>query len=191
MARLHLSCPLFLSQNNGTLIDADTAAEFPVKTFASGPVNSMTGAAFLAGLDYKTPPLQADSMEPQIIVVDIGGTTTDVCALSSSGFPRQASGFVEVAGVRTAFSRPEVIPIGLGGGSKVCIDPQNEVVTIGPASVGHHIQQEARVFGGKTLTASDVVVALGKAQLGDPTLIKDVLSPVLLEKARKQLKKNA
>jgi N-methylhydantoinase A/oxoprolinase/acetone carboxylase beta subunit len=109
----------------------------------------MTGAVFLAGLDYKTPPLGADSTEPQIIVADVGGTTTDVCALSPSGFPRQASGFVEVAGVRTAFSMPEVVSIGLGGGSKVCIDPQNEVVT------------------------------------------SPVLSPVLLEKARKQFKKNS
>jgi N-methylhydantoinase A/oxoprolinase/acetone carboxylase beta subunit len=48
----------------------------------------MIDAAFLAGLDYKTRTLGDDSKEPQINVVDIGGTTTDVCALSSSGFPR-------------------------------------------------------------------------------------------------------
>jgi N-methylhydantoinase A/oxoprolinase/acetone carboxylase beta subunit len=95
---------------------------------------------------------------------------------------------VEVAGVRTAFSMPEVVSIGLGGGSKVYVDPQNETVTIGPASVGQHIHQEAKFFGGEILTSSDIIVALGKAQLGDPTLVKDVLSPILLEKARKQLK---
>jgi hypothetical protein len=95
---------------------------------------------------------------------------------------------VEVAGVRTAFSMPEVVSIDLGGGSKVYVDPQNETVTIGPASVGQHIHQEAKFFGGETLTSSDIIVALGKAQLGDPTLVKDVLSPILLEKARKQLK---
>ncbi|EAT86460.2 hypothetical protein SNOG_06629 [Parastagonospora nodorum SN15] len=189
MARLHLSCPLYLSQNDGTLLDADSAADFPVKTFASGPTNSMTGAAFLAGLDCNTRAAADDSIEPQIIVVDIGGTTTDVCALSPSGFPRQAPGFVEVAGVRTAFSMPEVVSIGLGGGSKVYVDRQSEIVTIGPASVGHHIRQEAKVFGGQTLTSSDIVVALGKARLGDAALVKDVLSPDLLESARKQLKR--
>jgi N-methylhydantoinase A/oxoprolinase/acetone carboxylase beta subunit len=83
---------------------------------------------------------------------------------------------------------PEVVSIGSGGGSKVYVDPQNETVTVGPASVGQHIQQEAKFFGGETLTSSDIIVALGKAQLGDPTLVKDVLSPILLEKARKQLK---
>lgn len=188
MARLGLSCPLYLSQNDGTLIDADTAAEFPIKTFASGPTNSMTGAAFLAGMDCKKQATVDDSVEPQVLVVDIGGTTTDVCALSPSGFPRQAPGFVEVGGVRTAFSMPEVVSIGLGGGSKVQVDPQTERVTIGPASVGHCIQQEAKVFGGQTLTASDIVVALGNAQLGDSALVKDIPDG-LVQGARREMKK--
>ncbi|KAH7346980.1 hypothetical protein BKA66DRAFT_505601 [Pyrenochaeta sp. MPI-SDFR-AT-0127] len=190
MARLKLSCPLYLSQNDGTLIDADTAAEYPIKTFASGPTNSMTGAAFLAGLKNKkrTDGDDDDSVEPQVLVVDIGGTTTDVCALLPSGFPRQAPGFVEIAGVRTAFSMPEVVSIGLGGGSKVRVDPRTDRVAIGPASVGHCIQQEAKVFGGETLTASDIVVALGKAKLGDPALVRDV-EQSLVENAHKEMKK--
>ncbi|KAF5012672.1 hypothetical protein FDECE_1303 [Fusarium decemcellulare] len=191
MARLHLTCPVYLSQNDGTLIDADTAAEYPIKTFASGPTNSMTGAAFLAGLDNQKRAdggSEANSTEPQVLVVDIGGTTTDVCALLPSGFPRQAPGFVEVGGVRTAFSMPEVVSIGLGGGSKVQVDPQTDKVTIGPGSVGHCIQQEAKVFGGQTLTASDIVVALGKAELGDASLVKDIPSNIV-ENSRKELKR--
>jgi N-methylhydantoinase A/oxoprolinase/acetone carboxylase beta subunit len=173
MRRLQLHCPLYLSQNDGTLIDADAAADFPIKTFASGPTNSMTGAAFLAGLD-KPQALQIDektspSDEPQhqVLVVDIGGTTTDVCALLPSGFPRQAPNFVELGGVRTAFSMPEVVSIGLGGGSKVHTDEKTGDVTVGPDSVGHYLTEQALVFGGPTLTTSDVVVASGKAELGD------------------------
>lgn len=181
MSRLRLTCPLYLSQNDGTLIDADTAAEFPIKTFASGPTNSMTGAAFLAGIDQK----QADTAE-QVLVVDIGGTTTDVCALLPSGFPRQAPGFVEVGGVRTAFSMPEVVSIGLGGGSKVRVEKDG--VAVGPGSVGHFIQQEAKVFGGDTLTATDVVVAMGRSQLGDPGLVRNVPATVI-ESARREIKK--
>lgn len=190
MNRLQLTCPLFLSQNDGTLIDAETAAEFPIKTFASGPTNSMTGAAFLAGLDHhkSADESEAEEEEPQILVVDIGGTTTDVCALLPSGFPRQAPGFVEVGGVRTAFSMPEVVSIGLGGGSKVQVDTETRNVTIGPGSVGHCIQKEAMIFGGKTLTASDLVVALGKVNLGDPCLVSDV-APLIVENGRKELKK--
>ncbi|OLN87316.1 Hydantoin utilization protein A 3 [Colletotrichum chlorophyti] len=193
MARLRLACPLYLSQNDGTLIDADTAAEYPIKTFASGPTNSMTGAAFLAGLD-QAKPMKADptepsnnTAEPQVLVVDIGGTTTDVCALLPSGFPRQAPGFVEVGGVRTAFSMPEVVSIGLGGGSKVEACPESGEVTVGPGSVGHFLTEQARVFGGHTLTATDIVVASGKAQLGDPSLINDIPSSTV-DVARRKIK---
>ncbi|EHK27009.1 uncharacterized protein TRIVIDRAFT_79485 [Trichoderma virens Gv29-8] len=177
MDSLRLTCPLFLSQNDGTLIDVETASKYPIKTFASGPTNSMTGAAFLAGLDTKSASASNDNpndaVEPQILVVDIGGTTTDVCALLPSGFPRQAPGFVEIGGVRTAFSMPEVVSIGLGGGSKVEVE-EDGTVRVGPGSVGHFIKKQAKVFGGSTLTATDIVVALGKTDLGDASLIKDV-----------------
>ncbi|KAK4072890.1 uncharacterized protein Triagg1_5567 [Trichoderma aggressivum f. europaeum] len=197
MKRLNLGCPLYLSQNDGTLIDIEAASDLPIKTFAIGPTNSMTGAAFLAsigqghgasnsvhgttnGMSSKdTSPhgtiTNADSSsceQAQILVVGIGGTTTDVCALLPSGFPRQAPGFLEIAGVRTAFSMPEVVSIGLGGGSTVTLDAES--VSVGPASVGHFIQKRAKVFGGSTLTATDVVVAAGKAALGDPSLVHDI-----------------
>ncbi|KAJ6440556.1 hydantoinase [Purpureocillium lavendulum] len=198
MARLNLSCPLYLSQNDGTLIDAEAAADFPIKTFASGPTNSMTGAAFLAGIDQKhdgrpngTASTNGDSNteQEQILVVDIGGTTTDVCALLPSGFPRQAPGFVEFGGVRTAFSMPEVVSVGLGGGSKVSVDKaQPESVSVGPGSVGHFIREQAKIFGGSTLTATDIVVAAGKAELGDSSLIKDIPQSTI-DLARKDIKK--
>jgi N-methylhydantoinase A/oxoprolinase/acetone carboxylase beta subunit len=95
----------FLTQNDGTLMDAAYAERFPVLTFASGPTNSMRGAAFLSGI--------SDG-----IVVDIGGTTTDVGALQR-GFPRPASTSVDVGGVRTNFRMPDVFSIGLGGGALV------------------------------------------------------------------------
>lgn len=195
MARLRLACPLYLSQNDGTLIDADTAAEYPIKTFASGPTNSMTGAAFLAGLD-KVNAVAAgpadvtgdeEKVESQVLVVDIGGTTTDVCALLPSGFPRQAPGFVEIGGVRTAFSMPEVVSIGLGGGSKVDVQPGLEDITVGPGSVGHLLTEQARVFGGSTLTATDIVVASGKAHIGDAGLVRDIPAE-MVEKARRRIK---
>lgn len=50
MAQLQLNCPLYLTQNDGTLTDAATAAELPIRTFASGSTNSMTGAAYLVGV---------------------------------------------------------------------------------------------------------------------------------------------
>ncbi|MGC2525854.1 MAG: hydantoinase/oxoprolinase family protein, partial [Stellaceae bacterium] len=84
-----IAAPLFLTQNDGTVLAADAATALPVVTFASGPTNSMRGAAFLSGL--------ADAM-----VVDVGGTSTDIGQLRR-GFPREANSVVEIGGVRTLF----------------------------------------------------------------------------------------
>ncbi len=145
----------YLTQNDGTLMDAAFAERFPVLTFASGPTNSMRGAAFLSGV-------------AEAIVVDIGGTTTDVGSLHK-GFPRQATVAVEVGGVRTNFRRPDVFSIGLGGGSHVV--ETDKGVKVGPTSVGYRIVTEALIFGGKTLTTSDIVVASGRESLGDPAKV--------------------
>lgn len=159
----------FLTQNDGTLMEAAFAEQFPVLTFASGPTNSMRGAAFLSGV-------------ANAIVVDIGGTTSDVGSLHK-GFPRQATVAVEVGGVRTNFRMPDVFSIGLGGGSLVMDGDRG--ITVGPTSVGYRIVSEAMIFGGTTLTTSDVIVASGKADLGDKGKVAH-LAPDLI--ARTQAK---
>ncbi|MET9342485.1 hydantoinase/oxoprolinase family protein [Nonomuraea sp. NPDC003804] len=150
-----IHAPLYLSQNDGTLMDAEHTRRYPVRTFASGPTNSMRGAAFLADL--------ADCA-----VVDIGGTTTDVGVLSG-GYPRQATGEVDIGGVRTNFRMPDVLSIGLGGGSRVTAEP---ALRIGPDSVGYELTGQALVFGGRVLTATDLAVAAGMAEIGDPSLVR-------------------
>ena len=183
MAQLHLTCPLFLTQNDGTLTDAETAAKYPIKTFASGPTNSMTGAVFLAALDVAGSSLA----DKQTVIVDIGGTTTDICALMPSGFPRQAPAFVEVGGVRTAFSMPEVLSIGLGGGSLVVHDESTGTVTVGPDSVGYQLPEKAMVFGGDTLTATNIVVASGSRDIGEKSRVTSLPEEVV-SKARQRMK---
>ena len=184
MSRLRLDCPLYLTQNDGTLTDAAIAAELPIKTFASGPTNSLMGAAHLQGLDQGDTPLA----DRQVVVVDIGGTTTDVCALLPSGFPRQAPNFVEVGGVRTAFSMPEVHSIGLGGGSHVRFDQSTRKVTVGPDSVAHRLTSDAMVFGGTVMTSTDIVVASSAAEIGDPQRVKSIPVDVITG-AKLQIKK--
>lgn len=164
LAASGLRCPFYLTQNDGTLMGADIAERYPVLTFASGPTNSMRGAAFLSG-----------TMDA--IVVDVGGTTTDVGALTK-GFPRQASVVVEVGEVRTNFRMPDVFSIGLGGGSLVAADG----ATVGPSSVGFRLREQALVFGGGTLTATDIVVAAGAAEVGDRARVAH-LSPELIRSA--------
>ena len=146
---LGITAPLYLTRPDGTLISADFAERYPVLTFASGPANSMRGAAFLPAL--------ADAM-----VVDVGGTTTDVGSLIH-GFPRDAGTAVEIGGVRTNFRMPDVSSIGLGGGALVEKDP----LQVGPRSVGYRLTERSPVFGGDTLTATDIAVAAGVADVGD------------------------
>ncbi|KAH0845037.1 hypothetical protein AYO21_01700 [Fonsecaea monophora] len=179
---LGLSCPLFLTQNDGTIIDADAAEKCPIKTFSSGPTNSMSGAAYLAGLDTEEKKIR----NAQVIVADVGGTTTDVCALLPSGFPRQAGTWVEIGGVRSAFSMPEVLSVALGGGTKV--EERDGKVHVGPESVGHRLLTEGLVFGGNTLTTTDIVVASGHADIGDKSRVKDVPKDIV-SKARLRVKK--
>ena len=62
----------------------------PVLTFQSGPVNSQRGAALLTGLQHA-------------VVIDIGGTTTDVGFIGEGGLPRPAPRTVRFAGAHTNF----------------------------------------------------------------------------------------
>ncbi|KAF8524144.1 Hydantoinase/oxoprolinase [Hysterangium stoloniferum] len=190
MHRLGLSCPLYLTQNDGTLTSAHAAARLPIRTFSSGATNSMRGAAYLSGLSVKDAKISSDKgSEGSIIVVDIGGTTTDVGVLLSNGFPRQAAAFIKVGGVRTNFSMPDVYSIGLGGGSKV--RPIANKVTVGPDSTGYQLLTEGLIFGGKTLTATDIVVADDPSlEIGDRKHVSGgILDSKVLEGAKATIKR--
>lgn len=176
MKSLKLTCPLFLTQNDGTLLDSVAAAQIPIRTFSSGATNSMRGAAYLTGHDLA---------KSSAIVADIGGTTTDVGVLLPSGLPRQASAYVTVAGVRVNYSMPSLHSIGLGGGS--IVREAEGKVTVGPESVGHYLTRDALVFGGKVITASDIAVAAGKAEIGNVAAVSH-LDKDMVEQAQRRIK---
>jgi len=164
LRELEIEAPFFISQNDGTLMAPHHVERYPVLTFASGPTNSMRGAALLAGLK-------------EAMVVDIGGTTSDVGMLMR-GFPREAAVSVDIGGVRTNFRMPDVLAIGLGGGSLV----RDDGARIGPDSVGYELTSKALAFGGDILTTTDIVVAAGLEQIGDPSRVKH-LSKSLIKTA--------
>ena len=164
LRELKIEAPFFISQNDGTLMAPHHVERYPVLTFASGPTNSMRGAALLAGLK-------------EAMVVDIGGTTSDVGMLMR-GFPREAAVSVDIGGVRTNFRMPDVLAIGLGGGSLV----RDDGARIGPDSVGYELTSKALAFGGDILTTTDIVVAAGLEQIGDPSRVKH-LSKSLIKTA--------
>lgn len=157
--------PCYVTQNDGTVATSAFASEFPVLTFGSGPTNSMRGAAFLTGVQ-------------DAIVMDVGGTTTDIGALVH-GFPRESSIAVEIGGVRTNFRMPDLLSIGLGGGTRIRLGNGTHELSVGPDSVGFRLVEEACLFGGSTLTASDIAVKAGLASFGDPARVP-VSSPQVI-----------
>lgn len=163
--RLGLRCTLYLGQNDGTLMDVESALRQPILTVASGPTNSIRGASTLARVQ-------------DAVVIDVGGTSTDI-GLLKDGFPLESARPSSLGGVRTNFRMPDVLSLALGGGSRV---RGTSSVAIGPDSVGYRLTTESRVFGGTSLTATDVAVARGRSRIGDPTRVRS-LSPHLVAAA--------
>lgn len=172
LGREGIAARMYFGQNDGTLMSVDYAVRYPILTIACGPTNSIRGAAFLS--DVK-----------DALVIDVGGTTTDVGVLVNR-FPRESSIAVEIGGVRTNFRMPDLVSIGLGGGTII----RNEAgsVSVGPDSVGYRIEREAFVFGGNTLTATDIAVASGVARVGERSRVAG-LPGDLVQSAQQQMVK--
>lgn len=170
-----LRAETFITQNDGTLMASEEALRLPVLCLGSGPTNSMRGAAYLTGI--------ADAL-----VVDVGGTSSDVGMLVG-GFPRESAQAVEIGGVRTNFRMPDLVSVGIGGGTVIDAGPP---LAVGPGSVGYRLRRDALVFGGGVPTLTDVAVASGRTQLGEPSraaamaaaTVRDALAWVDREVAR-------
>lgn len=141
----------YFCQNDGTLMSKEYTLKYPILTVACGPTNSLRGASYLSEFD-------------DAIIVDIGGTTTDIGVLQK-GFPRESSISVELSGVQTNFRMPDIYSIALGGGTIITGNVNS--FTVGPESVGYQLPEKALVFGGDTLTTTDIAVAKGFLNLGD------------------------
>ncbi len=165
-----LAISAYLTQNDGTLMTAAEAGKFPVLTLGSGPTNSMRGACALAGVN-------------DAVVIDVGGTSADAGILVD-GFPRESTAAVEVGGVRTNFRMPDLISMGLGGGT-IVLDSRADTgdgLAIGPDSVGYAVVTEALCTGGSTLTLSDISLAGGRLQeFGDPKLVAQIDSSLVAD----------
>lgn len=187
------ACALYLTQNDGSVLSASEAAILPIRTFNSGPTNSIRGGDFL----WQTAMAdgQHEEREDALVVIDIGGTTSDSGLLLPSGLPRMSSITSLVGGVPTNFALPAVESVGLGGGSVVKVSTND--LQIGPESVALELTQKSRVFGGETLTATDIAVAYRLHRprdkspvqnLGNPESLGDI-TPDTIEKARKTMRK--
>ena len=115
-----IDAPLMVVRGDGSLVSASFASERPIETILSGPAASVIGALHLAELDDG-------------LVVDIGGTTTDV-AVIDEGRPSVADNGAVVGDHRTMVEAVEMVTAGIGGDSEVRIDTRDPSgpVLLGP-----------------------------------------------------------
>ena len=173
LKELKVDAPLFLTQNNGSLIEIDRAMEYPLLTLSSGPTNSFIGAGRLAE-------------ERDAIVIDIGGTSTDIGCIQN-GYPRRSMHHVCFGGVSLNFRTPDVLALSIGGGSVV------SGLQVGPESCGSQLKSEAQIFGGNILTLTDIASKAGIFAIADSDVDRVELSEReakhLLDHVRSQILK--
>lgn len=105
LTELGVDAPMMIVRGNGSLVSADFVKERPVETILSGPAASLVGAAHLAASD-------------DVVVSDIGGTTTDI-AVVRDGVPAFGADGAVVGGHRTMVEAVMMHTHGLGGDSEV------------------------------------------------------------------------
>lgn len=142
-----IDATLFIVQNDGSVMTAEYAADYPIFTVASGPAASIRGAVSLSGIEDGA-------------VVDVGGTSTDV-GYVVEGFPRESTMTVTIGGVKTNIRAPDLTSVALGGGT-VVKSGADGFEALGPESVGHDLQRLGRAYGGPMTTVHDVSVAVGR-----------------------------
>ncbi len=159
---LGLTAQLFIGQNDGTLMSLEQVKDFPVLTISSGPTNSIRGAGAL-------------SKVKDGVVIDVGGTTSDGGMLVDF-FPRESTQAAQIGGVLTNFRMPDVVAVGIGGGTIVRFT--DDTCQIGPDSVGYLLKEKALSFNGDTLTLSDFFIAENKIHIDGAIAVSDIKSTI-------------
>ncbi len=138
---------VYLLKADGGGVDLEASRQRPIETILSGPAASMMGALALS-----------ERIE-NAVVVDIGGTTTEI-SLFYRGEPLAERDGAVIAGYATLVPALFSRSLGLGGDSVVDFDGRE--ITIGPQREGNPV-----ALGGPRLTPTDAVVALGAAAIGE------------------------
>ncbi|SFB49864.1 N-methylhydantoinase A/oxoprolinase/acetone carboxylase, beta subunit [Amycolatopsis marina] len=137
--------PLRIVHNDGGA--ARVARTIAGKTYNSGPMAGLLGASAVArhyGLR-------------NLVTLDMGGTSLDVGILRSGEVPMRQHGKVE--DVEISFPLPDLVPLGIGGGSVAWLDGQT--LRVGPRSAGAKPGPACFGFGGVEPTVTDADVVLG------------------------------
>ena len=143
------SVKLHILRSDGGLASAASSEEFPVNLLMSGPAGGVTGALWVA--------LQAGF--PNLLTLDVGGTSTDV-ALIRGGEPRLRRE-TTVGDVTVRASSVDIRTVGAGGGSIAHVPELTKALRVGPQSAGADPGPAAYNKGGTEPTVTDANIVLG------------------------------
>lgn len=139
----------YVIQSNGGLISPTTLRQVPINTFFSGPAGGVVGAVNVA---------RACGVS-DIITMDIGGTSTDVC-LVRDGKPASANQR-DIGGLPVRTASLDLHTIGAGGGSVAWVDAGG-LPKVGPESAGADPGPACYGRGGLRATLTDANMVLGR-----------------------------
>lgn len=147
--------PLYMMQSNGGVATAKAAKANPIAMVESGPASGIFAAAYMG----------KKIGEPNLIVLDIGGTTAK-CTLVENGEVKVTTEYhiekdSKTPGypIQTAVS--EIVEIGNGGGSIAWVD-EGKKLHVGPKSAGARPGPAAYGRGGTNATTTDANLVLGR-----------------------------
>ncbi len=143
-----ITCPLYIFQSNGGVAEPDIVMRNPALTLLSGPAGAVVGAAQLCG--------QAGYRD--LITMDIGGTSLDVCLIRGS--VAEATTTREIDMFPVGIPMLDVHTIGAGGGSIVRVDDVGRV-KVGPDSMGARPGPACYGLGGDQATLTDINLLMG------------------------------
>jgi N-methylhydantoinase A len=137
-------------QSNGGTISVDVAKAEPVRTVLSGPAGGVIGASFIGQ--------QID--EPNLITLDMGGTSSDV-SIVLNGQPVFSKEEEIEWNIPISLPMISVKTIGAGGGSMAWVDA-GDVLKVGPQSAGSNPGPACYGNGGVEPTLTDAQLLLGR-----------------------------
>lgn len=171
---------LHILRSDGGLASAKASEEFPVNMLMSGPAGGVTGAVWVA----------LQSGFPNLLTVDVGGTSTDV-ALIQNGEPRLRRE-TTVGDVTVRASSVDIRTVGAGGGSIAHVPDLTKALRVGPQSAGADPGPAAYNRGGTEPTVTDANIVLGYMpegqKLGGDMVLDRALSVQAVKKIADALK---
>jgi N-methylhydantoinase A len=169
LAEAGVAAPLLLMKSNGGVAGAAAIRRQPLQTALSGPAAGVVGARAVA----------AAAGVADLITVDIGGTSADICLIAKGSIGLTSRG--QVGHWPLPLPMVDMVTIGAGGGSIARVGPRGGL-TVGPESAGADPGPACYGRGGTQATVTDAHLVLGHLP---PALLggRMALDPALAERA--------